>query len=40
MLDHLLAVIGGEVDVDVGRPLMVDVEEALEEEVVSDGRPG
>ena len=37
MLDHLLAVIGGEVDVDVGRPLMVDVEEALEEEVVSDG---
>ena len=37
VLDHLLAVIGGEVDVDVGCPLMVDVEEALEEEVVSDG---
>ena len=37
VLDHLLAVIGGEVDVDVGRPLMVDVEKALEEEVVSDG---
>ena len=36
VLDHLLAVVGGEVDVDVRRPLVVDVEEALEEEVVGD----
>ena len=37
VLDHLLAVLGGEVDVDVGRGLHLLVEEPLEKQVVIDG---
>ena len=34
VLEHLLAVVGGEVDVDVGRALVILVQETLEEQVV------
>ncbi len=37
VLQHLLAVVGGEIDVDIGRALVVLVEEALEQQVVRNG---
>ncbi len=36
ILDHLLAVLGGEIDIDVGRARHLLVQEAFEEEVVLD----
>ena len=36
VLQHLLAMVGGEIDVDVGRALVVLVQESLEEQVVRD----
>ena len=37
VLQHLLAVVSGEIDVDVGRALVILMEESLEEQVVRDG---
>src|ERR1700730_6764976 len=37
VLEHLLAMVGGEIDVDVGRALVILVEESLEEQVVRNG---
>ena len=37
VLQHLLAMVGGEIDVDVGRALVVLMQESLEEQVVRDG---
>ena len=37
VLQHLLAMVGGEIDVDVGRSLVVLMQESLEEQVVRDG---
>src|ERR1700738_3798229 len=37
VLEHLLAMVGGEIDVNVGRALVVLVQESLEEQVVRTG---